>query len=183
MEILIDKELRKQTLQNEAQNIEGFFTCRRCKSKKTSYYELQTRSADETDDGFSFRVYSAVHTGRHNTRSSETFWFLVRFSHAPEVSDAPGHLTSCVSKWRHAYSRVAVFIQCRDIPRSVSWSPTERTNSYGEHHFDMVFLLSWCKNERIVFDTDRLKLRRRPVHGFWNRWTRGDNDDDENPGA
>lgn len=47
MEILIDKELRKQTLQNEAQNIEGFFTCRRCKSKKTSYYELQTRSADE----------------------------------------------------------------------------------------------------------------------------------------
>lgn len=47
MEISIDRELRKQALQDESKCIEGFFTCRRCKSKRTSYYELQTRSADE----------------------------------------------------------------------------------------------------------------------------------------
>jgi len=47
IEIKIHKDLRKQTLAREAKNQEGFFTCNRCKSKKTSYYQLQTRSADE----------------------------------------------------------------------------------------------------------------------------------------
>jgi len=47
VELKIHKELRKQALTKEAQNQEGFFTCNRCKSKKTSYYQLQTRSADE----------------------------------------------------------------------------------------------------------------------------------------
>lgn len=47
MEKQIHKELRKQALQDESKCIEGFFTCRRCKSKRTSYYELQTRAADE----------------------------------------------------------------------------------------------------------------------------------------
>jgi len=47
MEDRIIKDLRKAYLANEIKNQEGFFTCNRCKSKKTSYYQLQTRSADE----------------------------------------------------------------------------------------------------------------------------------------
>ena len=47
MEDRIVKEMQKAYLANEAKNQEGFFTCNRCKSKKTTYYELQTRSADE----------------------------------------------------------------------------------------------------------------------------------------
>jgi len=43
----IHKDLRKQALAAEAMNQEGFFTCAKCKSKKTTYYQLQTRSADE----------------------------------------------------------------------------------------------------------------------------------------
>lgn len=44
----IFKELQKQRLENEAlRGVEGFFTCGKCKSKKTTYYQLQTRSADE----------------------------------------------------------------------------------------------------------------------------------------
>ena len=43
----IHKDLRKAYLAREMNNTEGFFTCGRCKSKKTSYYQLQTRSADE----------------------------------------------------------------------------------------------------------------------------------------
>ncbi|AFK65984.1 hypothetical protein OLVG_00230 [Ostreococcus lucimarinus virus OlV6] len=43
----IHKDLRKDYLTKEMNNTEGFFTCGRCKSKKTSYYQLQTRSADE----------------------------------------------------------------------------------------------------------------------------------------
>ena len=42
----IHKDLRKAYLAQEIKNTEGFFTCGRCKSKKTSYYQLQTRSAD-----------------------------------------------------------------------------------------------------------------------------------------
>ena len=45
-EMKIIKDLRKAYLtQDKGQ--EGFFTCGRCKSKRTSYYQLQTRSADE----------------------------------------------------------------------------------------------------------------------------------------
>lgn len=43
----IHRELRKEFLAREAQNQTGFFRCGRCKSYKTSYYQLQTRSADE----------------------------------------------------------------------------------------------------------------------------------------
>lgn len=46
-ELKIVKELRKAYLAQEIKDTEGFFTCGRCKSKKTSYYQLQTRSADE----------------------------------------------------------------------------------------------------------------------------------------
>jgi transcription elongation factor S-II len=47
MEERIIKEMRKAYLAQEVKNQEGFFTCGRCKSKKTTYYQLQTRSADE----------------------------------------------------------------------------------------------------------------------------------------
>jgi len=47
MEAKIHKELRKEYLAREMKNQEGFFTCNRCRSKKTTYYQLQTRSADE----------------------------------------------------------------------------------------------------------------------------------------
>lgn len=47
MEQRIHKELRKESNARAAKNQEGFFTCNRCKSKKTTYYQLQTRSADE----------------------------------------------------------------------------------------------------------------------------------------
>jgi transcription elongation factor S-II len=41
------KQLRRQ-LTNDVENApDGAFTCARCKSKKTTYYQLQTRSADE----------------------------------------------------------------------------------------------------------------------------------------
>ncbi|CAY39612.1 hypothetical protein OTV1_024 [Ostreococcus tauri virus 1] len=43
----IVKDLRKAYLAQEIKDTEGFFTCGRCKSNKTSYYQLQTRSADE----------------------------------------------------------------------------------------------------------------------------------------
>ena len=43
----IHKELRKEYMTRELKNQEGFFTCNRCRSKKTTYYQLQTRSADE----------------------------------------------------------------------------------------------------------------------------------------
>lgn len=43
----IHREMRKEALAQEVLNQEGFFTCMRCKSKKTTYYQLQTRSADE----------------------------------------------------------------------------------------------------------------------------------------
>jgi DNA-directed RNA polymerase subunit M/transcription elongation factor TFIIS len=47
MEVKIHKDLRKEYLKKENQNQDGFFKCGRCKSMKTTYYELQTRSADE----------------------------------------------------------------------------------------------------------------------------------------
>lgn len=43
----IHRDLRKEFLAREAQNQTGFFRCGKCKSYKTSYYQLQTRSADE----------------------------------------------------------------------------------------------------------------------------------------
>ena len=43
----IHKEIRKEYIAKEAKNQDGFFKCGRCKSMKTTYYEMQTRSADE----------------------------------------------------------------------------------------------------------------------------------------
>jgi transcription elongation factor S-II len=39
-------EIEKIKLKND-ENYEGIFMCRKCKSKKTEYHQLQTRSADE----------------------------------------------------------------------------------------------------------------------------------------
>jgi DNA-directed RNA polymerase subunit M/transcription elongation factor TFIIS len=47
MEERIHKELRKEYLKKEIKNQEGFFKCGRCKSMKTTYFQMQTRSADE----------------------------------------------------------------------------------------------------------------------------------------
>jgi DNA-directed RNA polymerase subunit M/transcription elongation factor TFIIS len=44
---LIHKELRKERLKKDVMSQEGFFKCNRCKTTKTTYYQLQTRSADE----------------------------------------------------------------------------------------------------------------------------------------
>ena len=42
------KELRKQAAKDDSvADISGIFTCGKCKSNKTTYYQLQTRSADE----------------------------------------------------------------------------------------------------------------------------------------
>ena len=41
------KALRKQLTVDLATVPEGAFTCSKCKSKKTTFYEMQTRSADE----------------------------------------------------------------------------------------------------------------------------------------
>ena len=44
----IHLDMRKQYLAKEAkENLVGFFKCGRCKSMKTTYYQMQTRSADE----------------------------------------------------------------------------------------------------------------------------------------
>lgn len=47
MQDRIHKELRKEYLAKEIKNQDGLFRCERCKTKKTTYYQLQTRSADE----------------------------------------------------------------------------------------------------------------------------------------
>ena len=47
MEEKIHRDMRKEAAQRNMLNTEGFFTCNRCRSKKTTYYQLQTRSADE----------------------------------------------------------------------------------------------------------------------------------------
>lgn len=43
-EIHIEEERRRAAAENVP---EGLFQCRKCKSKKTRYYQMQTRSADE----------------------------------------------------------------------------------------------------------------------------------------
>lgn len=43
-ELIIEDERRRAAANNVP---EGLFECRKCKSKKTRYYQMQTRSADE----------------------------------------------------------------------------------------------------------------------------------------
>ena len=40
------RSMKKDYLKQE-EKVEGFFVCRKCKKRETSYYQLQTRSADE----------------------------------------------------------------------------------------------------------------------------------------
>ena len=43
----IHKDMRKEYFKREIQQQDGFFKCGRCKSMKTTYFQMQTRSADE----------------------------------------------------------------------------------------------------------------------------------------
>jgi DNA-directed RNA polymerase subunit M/transcription elongation factor TFIIS len=47
--LLWEKHLRKNSVKNQDEecDIEGLFKCQKCNSKHTTYYSLQTRSADE----------------------------------------------------------------------------------------------------------------------------------------
>jgi len=47
-----EKELKKEQARAEEGDHEGMFTCRKCKSRKTTFYLLQTRSADEPMTAF-----------------------------------------------------------------------------------------------------------------------------------
>lgn len=47
LERTVHDNMRIEYMNNENKNYEGLFKCNRCKSKNTSYYQLQTRSADE----------------------------------------------------------------------------------------------------------------------------------------
>jgi transcription elongation factor S-II len=50
---LRENELKKELAKIEADKAyEGILTCPKCKSKKTSYYQMQTRSADEPATNF-----------------------------------------------------------------------------------------------------------------------------------
>ena len=46
-EDLVYRDLRKEYHSKELKNQDGFFKCGRCKSIKTTYFQMQTRSADE----------------------------------------------------------------------------------------------------------------------------------------
>ena len=48
----LDAEYKKTISDEENANKIGLFTCGKCKSKKTTYYEMQTRSADEPMTAF-----------------------------------------------------------------------------------------------------------------------------------
>jgi DNA-directed RNA polymerase subunit M/transcription elongation factor TFIIS len=41
------RELAREQAKAREADYEGLFVCRKCKSKKTTYYQMQTRSADE----------------------------------------------------------------------------------------------------------------------------------------
>lgn len=41
------RDLEREKSKAKEENYEGLFKCRKCKSTKTSYYQMQTRSADE----------------------------------------------------------------------------------------------------------------------------------------
>jgi len=47
MKMLKDKQLKKEDAAKFSEDYEGMFKCGKCKSKRTTYYQLQTRSADE----------------------------------------------------------------------------------------------------------------------------------------
>ena len=49
---LLEKRLKREAVTTEERASTDMFTCKKCKSKKCSYYELQTRSADEPTNIF-----------------------------------------------------------------------------------------------------------------------------------
>lgn len=44
---LRERDLQREKAKAVEENYEGLFKCRKCKSLKTTYYQMQTRSADE----------------------------------------------------------------------------------------------------------------------------------------
>ena len=46
-ERVVSRQMRRQLGGDVANAVDGAFTCGRCKSKKTTYYQIQVRSADE----------------------------------------------------------------------------------------------------------------------------------------
>jgi DNA-directed RNA polymerase subunit M/transcription elongation factor TFIIS len=44
---LLERDNKLEKIKMRADDYEGQFKCGKCKSKKTDYYQLQTRSADE----------------------------------------------------------------------------------------------------------------------------------------
>lgn len=44
---LKQRDLDRELMRRKDAEYEGIFMCKKCKSKKTTYYQLQTRSADE----------------------------------------------------------------------------------------------------------------------------------------
>lgn len=51
----------KKEYNSREEKVEGFFTCNRCKKKNTTYYQLQTRSADEPMTTFVTCVNCNIH--------------------------------------------------------------------------------------------------------------------------
>lgn len=52
IERAVEKQMRRLRTKDVENAPDGAFTCRRCKSKKTSYYQLQIRSSDEPMTSF-----------------------------------------------------------------------------------------------------------------------------------
>jgi DNA-directed RNA polymerase subunit M/transcription elongation factor TFIIS len=44
---LAEKDMMMEKAKAADENYNGLFKCRKCKSVKTAYYQMQTRSADE----------------------------------------------------------------------------------------------------------------------------------------
>jgi DNA-directed RNA polymerase subunit M/transcription elongation factor TFIIS len=56
-----EKDLKREQIKANEESYEGMFTCGKCKSKKTTFYLLQTRSADEPS-AFPVFIVWFIHT-------------------------------------------------------------------------------------------------------------------------
>jgi DNA-directed RNA polymerase subunit M/transcription elongation factor TFIIS len=66
-QVLQTKELMMEESRAKEENYEGLFKCGKCKSTKTSYYQMQTRSADEVSQKIVI-VLKCVLTPQPNSR-------------------------------------------------------------------------------------------------------------------
>jgi DNA-directed RNA polymerase subunit M/transcription elongation factor TFIIS len=84
------KQLRKQLTTDVANAPDGAFTCARCKSKKTTYYQLQTRSADGMCNVFYVIFYTPTMKLAHHTifftcRAHDVFYSVSQLQQALET--------------------------------------------------------------------------------------------------